>query len=59
MQFCASLLDSLLVLGVDDKDESLGPGVVMSPKRSDLVLPSDVLVHDGIVRNCYETAQER
>ena len=58
MQFCAGFLDTLLVLRVDDEDESLGAGVVMSPKGSDLVLPSDVLSLRGFVSYEAETAWE-
>lgn len=57
MQFCASFLDTLLVLRIDDEDESLGSGVVMSPKRSDLVLPSDVLSFGEYVSYGAETAR--
>jgi hypothetical protein len=37
------VLDSFSIIAVDDKDDRLGPLIVMPPKGSDLVASSDVL----------------
>ena len=49
------LLNSVSIVGVDDVDETLSVGVVVSPEKSDLVLTTDiphvegdVLVLDGL-----------
>ena len=36
------LLDSLSIVGVNDVDEALCVGVVMSPEKSDLILTTDI-----------------
>lgn len=43
VQLFARLVDPGAVRRVDDKDEALGPGVVVAPEGSDLVLAADVL----------------
>lgn len=43
MELDACLVDAVAVLRVDDEDEALGARVVVSPQRSDLVLPADIL----------------
>jgi hypothetical protein len=42
MELLLGLIDSLSVLAVNDEDKTLCAGVVVSPERSDLVLPTDV-----------------
>ena len=42
VEFLAVLLNSLSIIGVNDIDEALGVGVVMSPEKSDLVLTTDI-----------------
>ena len=37
-----SIIDTIAIVRVDDKDDTLGVGIVMSPKLSDLVLTSDI-----------------
>lgn len=55
MQFLFCFVDSLFVLTVDDKNETLGAGVIVSPQWTDLVLASyvpnvelDILVRDRL-----------
>jgi hypothetical protein len=55
MQFLLRLIYPLPILTIDDEHQALSTGVVMSPKRTDLILPSDVpyveldvLVCDGL-----------
>lgn len=43
VQLVARLVDPRAVLRVDDKDEALGPRVIVPPQRPDLVLTADVL----------------
>ena len=42
MKFLLRLIDSLPILAVNNKNEPLCSGVVMSPERSDLILSSDI-----------------
>lgn len=42
MEFLTGFIDSLTVARVDNEDETLGAGVVMSPERSNFVLASYV-----------------
>jgi len=42
MEFLTSFVDALTVTGIDDEDEALSARVVMSPKRTNLVLTSDI-----------------
>jgi hypothetical protein len=44
VQLLLGLIDAVSVLRIDDKDETLGARIVVPPERSDLVLPSDVLL---------------
>ena len=37
-----SLADAVLIVGVNDKDQTLGVLVVVAPERADLVLAADV-----------------
>ena len=53
VELLSSVIDSVSVVGVDDEDDALGVGVVVSPQLSDLVLTAhipnverDVLVAD-------------
>lgn len=48
MQLSPCLLDTLPVLRVDDEDEALRAGVVVSPERTNLVLSSHVLMGEGV-----------
>ena len=55
MELLAVLFDSLSIVGVNDEDEALRVGVVVSPEKSNLVLTTDiphierdVLVLDGL-----------
>lgn len=43
MQFLLGFIDSIPILRVNDKDETLCASVVMPPEWTDLVLPSDIL----------------
>lgn len=38
--FC--LVDPLSVLTINDEDETLGPSIIVSPKRPDLILATDI-----------------
>ncbi len=42
MELLLGLVDSIAVRGINHEDETLRAGVIVSPERSDLVLPSDV-----------------
>jgi hypothetical protein len=55
MQLLLRLVYPLPILTIDDEHQALSAGVVMSPKRADLVLPSyvpdielDVLIRDRL-----------
>lgn len=43
MKFLARLVDSISILRIHDKNESLCAGVIVSPEVADLVLSSNVL----------------
>jgi len=49
VELLAVLFNSVSVVGVDDVDETLSVGVVMSPQKSDLVLTADVPHIEGDV----------
>ena len=49
VELFAVLFDSVSIIGVNDVDESLGVGVVVSPEKSDLVLTTDVPHVEGDV----------
>lgn len=53
MQLGSRLLDALLVLRVDDKDEPLGARVVVTPQGTNLVLSSDIL--QGLGKSAWAT----
>ena len=42
VQLLSSVIDSVSVVGINNEDDALGVGVVMSPQLSDLVLTTDV-----------------
>jgi hypothetical protein len=55
MQLLLRLVYPLPILTIDDEHQTLSAGVVMSPKRADLVLPSyipdielDILIRDRL-----------
>jgi hypothetical protein len=43
VKLLSSLINTISVCTVHDKDEALCPSVIVSPERSDLVLPSNIL----------------
>ena len=49
VELLAILLNSLSIVRVDDIDETLGVSVVVSPKKSDLVLTADIPHVEGDV----------
>jgi CBS-domain-containing membrane protein len=64
LKFLTSLDNTVSVVGVDNKDDTLGILKVMSPERSDLVLTTnvpncelDVLVLDGLNVEAYRRGQ--
>jgi len=55
MEFHSCLIYTFAILAIDDENEALGTGVIMSPKWPDLILPSyvphvelDVLISHGL-----------
>ena len=53
MEFLSRLIDTCAVVAVDDENETLSAGEVVSPKRSDLVLPANVPNVEFHVLVCY------
>ena len=49
MQFVARGIDTIRVVGIDDKNETLGVLVVVTPERSNLVLTTDIPNGEGNV----------
>lgn len=43
MELLLCLVYSVTILAVDDKDETLSTGIVVTPQRPNLVLPANVL----------------
>lgn len=53
MKFVLRFIDSIMILAVDNEDETLSASVVMPPERSDFVLPSDVPDIEFHILVCY------
>jgi hypothetical protein len=49
VQLISGSIDSISVVGIDDEDDAVRVLVVMSPERSDLVLPTNVPDSEGNV----------
>lgn len=50
----ASFLNAPLIGRVDDEDERIGVRIVVTPERSEFVLPSNVPVKSGMSAACAE-----
>lgn len=61
MELFAVLVNSLSIVGVDDVDEALGVGVVVSPQKSDLVLTTDIpnVERDVLVLDSLDVEADR
>ena len=51
VQLLPGLVNSVSVCAVNDKYETLRPGIVVSPEGTDFVLAAYILKHNGLIFN--------